>query len=198
MKKTQNDWISEVWLDKNYQNSKTKNFELLDSYLKNPPKKILDIGCGLAWESRLFNQKYGSDLWLLDGDADEGNQKKSRKSSDANYHASADEFLFYYSLKKLREELDTLGTKNYQLIDCNNISIPPDTKFDLITSWVSCGFHYPISTYFDLIKNHSDENTVICMDIRSRKGNLILEDGVEILSTIQATAKYNTSIIRVK
>lgn len=197
MNKTQQDWIEEVWLTEAYQNSKKTNFDLLDKFINFEPKKILDIGCGLAWESRLFNQKYGSELWLLDGDAEEGNKKKPAKSTDVNYHQSTDDLLFYNTFERLKTELDRLGTQNYRLIDCNNIEIPEDVKFDLITSWVSCGFHYPVSTYRDLIKKHSHDNTVVAMDIRHRKGNLYLEEGIEIVDTIQVTAKYNTLILKI-
>lgn len=197
MKKTQDDWISEVWTHEDYQNSKKKNFDLLDKYLKTPPKNILDIGCGLAWESRLFNEKYNSELWLLDGDADQGNKNKSNKSTDVNYHQSSDNFLLYYSFEKLQSELDKLGTKNYRLIDCNNIEIQEDTKFDLITSWVSCGFHYPVSTYSSLIKKHSHNNTIVVMDVRNRKGKLYLEEGIEVIDIIQTTSKFITAVLKI-
>lgn len=197
MKKSQNDWLSEVWLHDDYQNSKRKNFELLEKYLKTPPKNILDIGCGLAWESRFFNEKYNSELWLLDGDADQGNKNKPNHSSDTKYHNNAEEFLFYYSLQKLKEELDSRGTKKYHLIDCNNITISDEIKFDLITSWVSCGFHYPISTYKNLIKKHSYDNTVVAMDVRHQKGKLYLEEGIEVIETIQTNIKYSTLILKI-
>ena len=198
MSKTQSDWIEEVWMTEPYRHSKETNFDLLDKFINFEPKRILDIGCGLAWESRLFNQKYGSELWLLDGDSENGNKDKPVKSTDVNYHLSTHDLLFYNTFERLRIELDKLGTQNYRLIDCNDIQIPEDVKFDLITSWVSCGFHYPVSTYQDLIKKHSHENTVVAMDVRHRKGNLYLEEGIEIVDTIQVTAKYNTLILRIK
>jgi hypothetical protein len=61
-------WLSKEWSTPEYQAAKKLNFDLLDAELKKPPISILDIGCGLAWESRMFNDKYGTELWLLDGD----------------------------------------------------------------------------------------------------------------------------------
>lgn len=52
---SENNWIDDVWNTELYQQLKKENFEIVNSYLDVPPKKILDIGCGLAWESRLFN-----------------------------------------------------------------------------------------------------------------------------------------------
>ena len=102
----------------------------------------------------------------------------------------------YHSFEKLRSELDKLETKNYRLIDCNNIEIQEDIKFDLITSWLSCGFHYPISTYKNLIKKHSHDNTVVAMDVRHQKEKLYLE-GIEVIDTIQTNIKYSTLILKI-
>ena len=192
MKKDPGNWIDGLWSTDLYQRHKNENFEILDRYLNISPKNILDIGCGLAWESRLFYEKYGSELYLLDGDTS-ANEFKPDTSNTGKYHASPDDFLFYHPLKKLNESLQKLGTKNYHLIDCNNIVIPNDIKFDLITSWVSCGFHYPVNTYRNLIKKHSHENTRIIMDLRIIYKKTKLpesEDGVEIIKIINYRNKY--------
>lgn len=181
-----------LWDTELYQSYKKENFEILDKFLSKSPAKILDIGCGLAWESRLFNEKYNSELWLLDGDA-KNNDKKSPKANTGKYHASVDEFLYYHPLDQLDSELKKLGTKNYHLIDCNNINIPEDIKFDLITSWVSCGYHYPVNTYRDLILKHSHPDTVIVMDLRvmyKKTGKPETEDGVTVTNVIARRNKY--------
>lgn len=194
-------WIGDsgLWETEGYQQFKIENFELLDKYLKTPPKTILDIGCGLAFESRLFNEKYGSELWLLDGDAN-NNTDKHPGAGTGSWHNDANEFLYYHTLDTLDKELKKYNTKNYNLVDCNNINIPEDVKFDLITSWVSCGFHYPISTYRELIKKHSHKDTVVVMDLRiKRKGSPPLEsENVEIVSILNQRSKYITADIKVK
>ena len=154
--------------------------------------KILDIGCGLAWESRLFNEKYNSELWLLDGDA-KNNDTKSPKANTGKYHATIDDFLFYHPLDNLDIELKKLGTTNYHLVDCNNINIPEDVKFDLITSWVSCGFHYPVNIYKELILKHSHPGTRIVMDLRvmyKKTGMPEPEEGVKIINIFNRRPKY--------
>jgi SAM-dependent methyltransferase len=187
-------WIGDdgLWDTELYQRYKKENFEILDKFLGSAPLKILDIGCGLAWESRMFNEKYNSELWLLDGDTRD-NESKSPTAMTGKYHSSTDEFLFYHPLSELDAELKKLGTKNYHLIDCNNINIPEDVKFDLITSWVSCGFHYPVNTYKDLILKHSHANTRVVMDLRViyKKTNMPeQEEGVEIVNVIAQRNKY--------
>ena len=187
-------WIGDggLWDTEAYQQYKIENFEILDKHLTTPPLKILDIGCGLAWESRLFNEKYNSELWLLDGDTRD-NESKSLLAMTGKYHTNVDDFLFYHPLENLDIELKKLGTKNYHLIDCNNINIPTDVKFDLITSWASCGFHYPVNTYRDLILKHSHPGTRIVMDLRvmyKKTGTPEAEEGVKIINTFNRRSKY--------
>jgi hypothetical protein len=83
---------------------------------------------------------------------------------------------YYAPLSDLRKHYDSQGMK-YVQVDGNKIDIPKDIKFDLITSYLSCGFHYPISTYCDLIKKHSNEDTVVIMDIRRKT---LKHQGVDI------------------
>jgi hypothetical protein len=191
-------WLSGEWSTPEYQAAKKLNFDLLDAELTNPPTSILDIGCGLAWESRMFNDKYRTELWLLDGDTD-SNANKSKLASVKDYHVDSNEFLFYHSMSWLKEQLDANGTKNYNLIDANDISIPKDKKFDVITSWLSCGFHYPASTYKDLILQHSHENTRIFLDIRIHLKNKEIfynDDNIKVLKILSKHRKHISAEIR--
>jgi hypothetical protein len=191
-------WLSGEWSTPEYQAAKKLNFDLLDAELKNPPISILDIGCGLAWESRMFNNKYGTELWLLDGDTSL-NTSTSELVSEDGYHVNPNEFLFYHPMSWLKEQLDANETKNYNLIDVNNISIPKDKKFDLITSWLSCGFHYPVSTYKDLILQHSHETTRIFLDIRlhlKTKEIFHNDNSIEVLKILNRHRKYIAAEIR--
>ena len=192
-------WLSGEWSTPEYQAAKKLNFDLLDAELKNPPISILDIGCGLAWESRMFNNKYGTELWLLDGDT-ALNTNTSELVSEDGYHVNPNEFLFYHPMSWLKEQLDAKETKNYNLIDVNNISIPKDKKFDVITSCLSCGFHYPASTYKDLILQHSHENTRIFLDIRlhlKTKEIFYNDNSIEILKILSKHKKHINAEIRV-
>jgi SAM-dependent methyltransferase len=193
----QKDWINEEWNTDQYQQHKQENFDLLDTYLNVAPKTILDIGCGLAWESRLFNKKYGTELYLLDGDFDD-NAQDNRVQQQARYTTDSKNFAFYYKLDFLQNKLDELNTQNYHLVDCNNINISENIKFDVITSWVSCGFHYPVNTYRELILKHSHNNTVVVMDLRiqAKERNPVVESSFEIVKIINQRPKYATSHIR--
>jgi hypothetical protein len=191
-------WINSSWSTPEYQAEKKNNFEVITAHLKQPPVNLLDIGCGLAWESRMFGNQFNTELWLIDGDAN-NNKDKDSNSKETKYHESANSFLFYHTLELLDAELKKLNTPAYHLIDCNVLNIPNEIKFDLITSWLSCGFHYPVSTYRELILKHSHKDTRVIVDLRTTgKGqDPILESGVEIVSILAKYKKHVTAEIRI-
>jgi hypothetical protein len=179
MKNNEENFIDK-WNSDGYIQRKIKNFEYIDQHFNIPFNNILDIGCGKAYESREFNKKYKSNLWLIEGNST--NNTDLATASKGKYHSSADEFLYYFPIDSVKKELDNLNTQNYTLLDCSNkIELSEDLKFDLITSYLSCGYHYPLSTYKELILKHSHKDTKLVFDIRNRKGALILEEGVEVV-----------------
>lgn len=178
------------WTTEKYANKRRANFEMIDAYLNQPIGRLLDIGCGFAYESRWFNEKYGTELWLLDGDSGT-NATKPETASYGNWNTDSSNLKFYHTFDFLDEKLKELGTKNYHLVDANNINIPSDVKFDVITSWLSCGHHYPVATYIDLMKKHSHANTRILLDIRTKGAAqaLIGVEGFEVVNKISNYGK---------
>ena len=178
------------WTTDKYIAKRRANFEIIDAYLDQPVGRLLDIGCGFAYESRWFNEKYGTELWLLDGDADT-NVSKPETASYGNWNTDSSELKFYHTFNFLNSKLQQLGTKNYHLVDANNINIPDDVKFDVITSWLSCGHHYPVATYIDLMKKHSHAGTRIVLDIRTKGAAqaLIGVEGFEVVNKISQYGK---------
>ena len=178
------------WTTDKYIAKRRANFEIIDAYLDQPVGRLLDIGCGFAWESRWLNEKYGTELWLLDGDAS-NNVNKPETASYGNWNTDSSELKFYHTFEFLDLKLQQLGTKNYHLVDANNINIPDDVKFDVITSWLSCGHHYPVATYIDLMKKHSHAGTRIVLDIRTKGAAqaLIGVEGFEVVNKISQYGK---------
>ena len=187
-------WCKPVYIDK-----RRANFETVDAYLDQPIGRLLDIGCGFAWESRWFNEKYGTELWLLDGDAST-NASKPETASYGNWNTDPSELKFYHTFDFLDTKLQELGTTNYHLVDANNINISSDVKFDIITSWLSCGHHYPVNTYIDLMKRHSHENTRIILDIRCKgiSTNFIGVDGFEIVNVVSNAGGKKRATVEIR
>jgi len=183
------------WVKDNYVNKKKENFEKVDAYLNQPIKNILDIGCGFAWESRFFQEKYDCELYLIDGD-NSANLQKPEFASYGNWNTEVEKLLYYHSLTHLDSQLKSLGTKKYTLVDCNNIVIPENIKFDLITSWLSCGHHYPVSVYKELMLKHSHENTRIVLYVRAKgtPDNVIGVYVLELVNIIIPQGKKRSTV----
>ena len=181
------DWMS-AWNQDEYLQNKRNTFNLIDGYLKKPPQRILDIGCGLARESEFFQKKYNTELYLLDGDFSETEDR----SRDVKF-GNVDTFKFYSKIDDLKKSWDE-RQMHYTFIDANNISIPREIKFDLVYSILSCGFHYPIDAYTDLIRKHTTKNSTIIMDIRSST-LADISDRIEILDVLTKNKKYCRAVI---
>lgn len=150
------DWWNADW----HTEDRKVRFNTLDNYLKSPPKKILDIGCGLARESEYFQKKYGTELYLLDGDFDSTKQRPRD-----NFWGTAESFKFYSPTQELKKSFDE-RQMNYTFVDALNPVIDENMKFDLIYSFLSCGFHYPANTYREMIERHSNKDTIVIIDCR--------------------------------
>lgn len=190
--------VKRTWLEKwswpSFSDYREKNFETMDSYLGFSPQNILDIGCGLAYESEKFQKKYGTDLYLLDGDA----ELTIENYRDINY-GPVDNFKFYNTIRDLKESWDHRQLK-YNFVDANNIKLSQEIKFDLIYSLLSCGFHYPAITYKDLIEKHSTDKTVIIMDFQksSLEGQLTYIDVIDIISENDTALKIHLKFKKIK
>jgi SAM-dependent methyltransferase len=158
-------------------------FKQVDQYLKSPPKRILDIGAGYGYISELFQKKYGTEIFFLEGDF-ESTSDRERKGK----YGEVEDFKFYVGVTKLKEYWDSRDI-DYTFVDANNITLDTDIKFDLVTSFLSCGYHYPANTYKDLITKHTDINSVVIMDIRAKTLNKQSKD-FDIVATLNTTSKH--------
>ncbi|MGH1579167.1 class I SAM-dependent methyltransferase [Planktotalea sp.] len=124
------------------------------------PKKIADIGCGYALFDLFLAKEYDSKLALIDLESNE-NRHFGFKESGAAYSslANASKFLTDNDVKKT-----SIKTFNPETDDLSKL-----TKLDYAFSFISCGFHYPWSTYEEFFKTNVAPNGRIILDIRSHK-----------------------------
>jgi SAM-dependent methyltransferase len=167
------------WLKTEHIEQKEEYFKILDTYCQPSPTSILDIGCGLAFESRAFNRKYGTELYLLDGDFNSNKETNLRRKD----FGPKKNMMYYSGLESLKNFYDSQNVSNYTIINADDIVIADDKKFDLICSWLSCGFHYPVDDYRALMIKHSHKDTKIIVDIRKYTLNTALKT-IDIIKVI--------------
>jgi SAM-dependent methyltransferase len=176
-------WLQGEWSRDSYQKAKYTSFELIDSFLTSAPLRILDIGCGLAFESEHFQKKYNCELYLLDGDFD----STADRARDRKY-GEADSMKFYTKLETLAESYTARGMRFHQ-VNANDIKLEDDLVFDLVYSNISCGFHYPIATYLDLLRKHTNEHSIMIFDVLSRTTQEQIGDQFEIVQSKRFVGK---------
>jgi len=135
-----------------------KEFKTFKNYLPNSPENIMDIGCGLGIINIYLNEFFEKKpvFFLLD---------KNRVDRKIKYGFSSN----YESYNDLNETKNILLNNN---IDTNRINLFDvekqfliTKKMDLVISLKSMGYHYPINTYIELLRNCCTKDTVFIFDI---------------------------------
>ena len=144
-----------------------KDYDQVKDYLPEACENVLDIGCGLGLSNIPVYQRYeGCAVHLLDKSEDEQEGQKIRGFNEV--------YGFYNSMDGA---VATLMSNNvsgadifcYEVGDHDHLY---DQEFDLITSFLSCGWHYPVKTYVDLIKKTLRPSGVLVLDLRHDTGEL--------------------------
>lgn len=172
VKKQIKQW-SNHWQSSQYQSKANTNFKLISKHIK--PKRILDIGCGFAYESELFQKQFGSQLTFIEGEPK--NTPRQTGWGDAN------SFDYYHDMQTLEKEWHSRGIE---------YDLEVTGKYDLVTSYLSLGHHYPVEVYLDMIKKHIASDGVLVLDLRKGKphpvtGLELLDTGKSILTLVEAS-----------
>lgn len=147
-----------------------KDYNMIKDHLPNNIKNILDIGCGLGLIDIALYHHYNKniDLHLLD--------KTNSISKDTSVRGFNKEYIFYNSMDATKDTLSSNGVYSNNIFtyeaDFENINLLQNNKYDLILSLLSCGWHYSIETYIDLIKSTLSKDGLLILDIRHNTGQL--------------------------
>jgi len=134
---------------------------------ENAPDYVADIGCGYGLFDLFIAKEYGSTLALIDLERND-NRHFGFEDSGAAYSSLANTDTF---LKANGVTQSKVKTYNPEIDDLNEIR-----NLDYAFSFISCGYHYPLSTYEQFFKESVRKNGRIIVDIRARKlGDTMLE-----------------------
>lgn len=147
-----------------------KDYDMIKEFLPENVSKTLDIGCGVGLIDIALYHHYNRNikLYLLD--------KTNDIDENTSIRGFNKEYVFYNSMNST---IDTLTSNGVDLFDIfeyevseDNINILKTEKYDVIISLLSCGWHYSIETYIDLIKNTLSPDGVLILDIRHNTDQL--------------------------
>lgn len=123
------------------------------------PKRAADIGCGYAIFDLFLAKTYGAHISLIDIETNEHRHFGYKKEAAA-----------YTNLGRAQEFLTANGVPAQDIVLCNpnNDRLENIGNLDLVTSFVSCGFHYPANTYEGFFNRAIRPGGAIILDLRKR------------------------------
>jgi len=148
--------------------------------------RILDIGCGMAGIDVLLGLHYGDDAKITIAD-----KQGISKVINAGFHKNASDFSNYHDFDAAIKLLESNGISGVDCVDLNYKPLP-DTKFDVVISLLSWGFHYPISTYNPKVSSGG----VIIADIRYDTNGYQLLSEYGKVNILSSGKKHNRVLVQ--
>jgi SAM-dependent methyltransferase len=164
-----------------------KDYNMIQPHLPSNVDNILDIGCGLGLIDLALYKHYNNvNLHMLD--------KTNSISKDTSVRGFNKEYIFYNSMDATKDTLVSNGVPNENInlyeVTTEHLDVLKHKKYDLILSLLSCGWHYSIETYVDLIKSTLAPEGILILDIRHNTGQLeYAQEHFELVNTIINTAE---------
>jgi len=155
-----------------------RDFEMIEKFLPSSANNILDIGCGLGLINIALGDKYKDcNFHMLD---------KTKELENEKISGFNEKYTFYNSLEATKDMLSKNGIEESNLflyeVEEENINILKTKKFDIILSFLSCGWHYSVLEYKDLILSSLNDDGLVILDIRHNTNEL--EKAQEFLTLV--------------
>ncbi len=141
---------------------------------------VCDIGCGQGINDVFLHRDFQPAFTLVD-----------IEQTDAQYHFWSDTGSGYASLAAAEGLLLENGVAPERLRTINPRKTDWPQKghgFDLVTSFYSCGFHYPVDEYMGLFLDTLETGGAVCVDLRKS----YLAETTGGIADLQAAAETTT------
>jgi SAM-dependent methyltransferase len=124
---------------------------------------ILDIGCGIGGIHPAISREYHGKAFFTMYD--------KTKTERTIWYKFAKTGAFYNNLALTRQFLIDNDVPAAQIETLEASEKPVfSRKYDLITSFISWGWHYPLSTYWDVVVDALKDDGILIVDIRHGQG----------------------------
>ncbi|MFN3845161.1 MAG: class I SAM-dependent methyltransferase [Paracoccaceae bacterium] len=126
--------------------------------LAHPPKRIADIGCGYALFDLFVARDTKASVLLID-----------IEQNTRRHFGYAAEGAAYSNLSVARRLLEANGiaTKRIETLNPEREDLASAVPVDLAVSFLSCGFHYPASSYAGYFRDRVLPGGAIMLDLRA-------------------------------
>ena len=126
------------------------------------PRKVLDLGCGLGRMSIYINNTLGDDgvKWIL---ADSTSDFAQHKSLRFGWNPPAQ---YYNNLQWTEQFSINNGLVNFEIFDIAKSDLGMLEDVDLVMSFLSVGFHYPIERYLETLLRITNASCTLIFGVR--------------------------------
>lgn len=157
--------------------------------LAAPPERVADIGCGYALFDLFLARESAASVVLID-----------IEQNTRRHFGYAEEGAAYSNLSVARRLLEANGiaAKRIETVNPEHADLGAVAPVDLAVSFLSCGFHYPASTYATYFRDSVAPGGAIVLDLRSATATAQLA-GLADLGTVEdlpAPAKARRIVLR--
>lgn len=145
-----------------YLEMSASEYKVIEHYIQSP-KRVLELGCGLGRFSIFLNSQLdtGPEFFLADYSKISERVKYGWNPADS----------FYNNLDLTKEFCNLNGLSNLSIIDLEKESVSSLSDIDLVMSFLSVGFHYPIEQYMDHLLDITTDDATFIFGIRKGKYN---------------------------
>lgn len=130
------------------------------------PRTFLDIGCGIGFGLLVLRNLYGPNNRFFGID---------RSLIDENIYYGYEEVASAYNNLDVTRNtaLDNgIEARNLMLINIDDEDFPRSEQFDIVTSHIAWGFHFPVGTYLPRVKEATRKGGIVCLDLRKGTGGV--------------------------
>lgn len=140
-----------------------QEYNVIKPFLPIECGSVLDIGCGVGGIDVLLNQHYDdANFILLDNSI----------SSEKPIYGYDRGKSYYNSFCATSDMMQYNGVKNFTFMDVSKDDISCLRNIDLIISLLSWGYHYPVRTYIEKVRNIISRHGRLIMDIRENTNGI--------------------------
>jgi ubiquinone/menaquinone biosynthesis C-methylase UbiE len=162
-----------------------KDFDTYKDFLPENLGTVVDIGSGIGVQNILLREKFpDSYIQMID---------KTREENEI-WYGFKEKGAFYNSMtaaERLMKANDCAKNMNFQEVTPNNQICMKDNSVDLVTSFISWGFHYPVETYLDEVIRVMKPGASLIIDVRhNTDGHVKLSSVFESVRVIAGYKKY--------
>lgn len=164
--------------------------QLRPQFEAKTPRTAADIGCGYALFDLFLAKDFETDLYLID-----------LESNDARHFGFKSEGAAYSSLAQTKKLLVDNGIPGNAITTLNpeQEKVTALRHLDYAFSFISCGYHYPWSTYRDFFISSVAPDGRIIIDIRTQTlGDTVLElSGIGYIRALEKAANNSADRVMV-